>query len=253
MAVGRTPDERFVGEINSLKEQIAALQARPLQIPYVDTDPSTDYKGNIWMFQDGRVRIRLADGTIKELATVASTGATSGTAKPAIAAQPITRVLDVAATWSQAYRQAGPFTGSNPSTNLYYGYVGDSFNGRQSSLVGFDYTTIASLLSGSTVTKVELYLQPLHTWSDSGGTVYFGIHNNSTKPSNYSSAVVVKNYVSSDKVHKGTYIYHQISTEFGARFRDGTAKGVILQAPNNSNTFYGFMSPTVRLRITYVR
>ena len=41
MAVGRTPEERFLSEINDLKDRIAALENRPIQLPYVDADPDS--------------------------------------------------------------------------------------------------------------------------------------------------------------------------------------------------------------------
>jgi hypothetical protein len=74
MATGRTPEERFLEIIAQMQERINALEARPLQIPILDTDPSASYKGNIWAFQDGRIHIRLADGTIQELAGSSSSG-----------------------------------------------------------------------------------------------------------------------------------------------------------------------------------
>lgn len=257
MAVGRTPEERFFQTITDLQARINQLEARPLQIPYLNADPSTDYKGNIWMFQDGRVHIRLADGTIKELVTSASSGGTSGTPNPTIPAQPVTVSKTWTATWSQAYRQSGGFTGSNQNY-LYYGNSGESsFNGTQHSLIGFDYADIATFLSGSTINSVEIFLDSLHTWANSGATCFFGMHSNATKPSTYGG--VVRDLVSSAKLLRGQQEYHGISTEFGQKLRDGSAKGIILQAPNSSSSYYGYVAgvgsglPLPTLKVTYTK
>lgn len=257
MGIGRTPEERFYQEIQKLQDRINQLESRPLQIPYLNADPSTDFKGNIWMFQDGRVHIRLADGTIKELVTSASSGGTSGTPNPAVPAQPITTSKTWPATWSQAYRQSGGFTGSN-QTYLYYGNSGDSaFNGTQHSLVGFDYADIQTFLAGSTINKVEIFLDSLHTWANSGSTCFFGMHTNATKPSTYGG--VYKDLVSSAKLLRNEQAYHTLSTEFGQALRDGSAKGIILQAPNSSTSYYGYVAgvgsglPVPVLRVTYTK
>lgn len=257
MAVGRTPEERFYQEIQKLQDRINQLESSPLQIPYLNADPTTDYKGNIWMFQDGRVHIRLKDGTIKELVTSASSGGTSGTPNPATPAQPITTFKTWTAQWSQAYRQSGGFTGGT-QTYLYYGNSGESsFNGTQHSLIGFDYADIQSTLSGATINKVEIFLDSLHTWAGSGATCFFGLHSNATKPSTYGG--VVKDLISSAKLLRGQQEYHGISTEFGQSLRDGASKGVILQAPNSSNSYYGYVAgvgsglPVPVLRVTYTK
>lgn len=258
MAMGRTPEERFIDEINSLKQQIAELQARTIQVPVFNADPTTDFKGNIWMFQDGRVHIRLADGTIKELVTSASSGGTSGTSAPAVPAQPTVQVGEWEAVWSQAYRQSGGFTGSNPNY-LYYGSAGDSYNGKQTSLVGFDYAAISAALAGAVINSVEIGINNLHTWPSGGTTTYFGMHNNATKPSNYSGAAVVANQVSSAKVLRNQWAFHSVSTAFGSNLRDGVIKGIIIQAPNSTTSYYGYaagvgsgLTPP-HIRITYTK
>jgi hypothetical protein len=252
MAVGRTPEERFLQEIQDLKAQIAALQNRPLQIPYLDADPDAAYAGNVWMFQDGRIRFRLPDGTIKQVSTATSTGSTTGTSKPPVAAQPTTHVYEGALTFGESYRSSGGVSGSNHTSYLYHGNGGSSFNGNQSALIGFDYATIASALSGSTITGVWIYLNPVHTWWNSGATAWFGMHSNATKPGSYTG--VVRNFVSSAKVVAGQPKWIPLSTEFGSRFRDGSAKGVILQAPNDSNQYYAYYSiGSPRIRIQYVK
>lgn len=252
MAVGRTPEERFLAEIKALQDRVTALENRPFQLPYVDADPDDAFAGNAWVFQDGRVRVRLPDGTVKQLSTVASTGTTTGTTKPPPPAQPITRVYEGALTFGESYRGSGGVSGSNHTSYLYHGYGGSSFNGNQTALIGFDYATIASALAGSTVTGVWIYLNPVHTWLNAGATAWFGMHSNATKPGSLTG--IVRSFVSSAKVVKNQPKWYQLSTEFGSRLRDGSAKGVVLQAPNNSNQYYAYYAiGSPRIRIQYVK
>src|ERR1041384_831899 len=165
MPGGRTPEERFMEIINTLEQRIAALEAKPIQIPIVDADPSTDYRGNIWMFQDGRLHIRLPDGTMQELVGSMTSGSSTTTPKPVVPPQPVQTDFTWDATWSQAYRQAGGFTGGD-AESLYYGDSGESsYNGRQSSLIGFDYANIQATLAGATVNKAGIYLFNKPTWA----------------------------------------------------------------------------------------
>lgn len=257
MPGGRTPEERFYQIINDLQARVNALEARPVQIPMVDEDPPVGYTGNVWGFQDGRVKVRLPDGTVKEITAADSSGDTSVTPKPVTPPQPTLQQATWAATWTQAYRQSGGFTGGDQE-KLYYGNSGaSSYNGRQSSLIGFDYGSIASTLSGATVNGVRLYLYNEHTWAGSGGTVHFGLHGNATKPATFSG--VVANFVSKDAVHRSSGAWHPLSTQFGALLRDGTAKGIVLQSPNDSTSYYGYAAglgdgpPIPVLEVTYTK
>jgi hypothetical protein len=124
-------------------------------------------------------------------------------------------------------------------------------------LIGFDYVNIASTLSGATINKVELFLHNIHTWNYSGGTVSFGMHSNAAKPGTFGG--VVASFVSQDSVKRNQDAWHTISTQFGASLRDGSAKGIVLQSPNDSTTYYGYASgigdgPSIPyLRITFTK
>lgn len=256
MGAGRTPEERFLEIISGLERRIASLESRPVQIPALNADPTTDYKGNIWIFQDGRIHIRLPDGTISEVSGGVTSGGSSGTPVPVVPPQPVLQSQEWPALWSQAYRASGGFTGGD-AQSLYYGNSGDSYNGRQSSLIGFDYSAIATALSGSTINKVEVFLYNKHTYPAGGGTVHFGLHSNAAKPGTFGG--VVSSFISKDAVKRNQAAYHVVSTAFGAALRDGSAKGVILQSPNDSTSYYGYAAglgdgpPIPRIRITYTK
>lgn len=257
MAVGRTPEERFLEIIDGLQQRISALEARPLQIPILDADPPITYKGNVWMFSDGRLHIRLNDGTVQEFTAGVTSGGTSGTSAPVVPPQPITYETAWSATWTQAYRQSGGVTGGDQQ-KLYYGNSGESsYNGRQSSLIGFDYAAIQAALAGAVINKVEIYLYNEHTWLNSGATVYFGTHSNATKPGTFGG--VVTNFISTGATKRSLGTWHVVNTTIGAQLRDASAKGIVLQAPNDSTSYYGYAAgigdgpPIPQIRINYTK
>lgn len=233
------------------------LSTAPLLVPVLNADPGTDYPGNFWCMPDGKLRLRLKDGTIKEYSPVAPT--VPAATNPAPPPQPVTRQNTWTATWGQAYRANGGTTGGTGSM-LYQGSSGDSYNGRQRSLIGFDYASIQSALAGSNVIGVELWLYTNHTYWNSGGTAKLGLHNNAAKPGSW-GGTIGRDFVSEGHVPNigGTWL--GLSTEFGSRLRDGSAKGITLQAPNDDRTFYLYASGgpgtavylMPQLRITYVK
>lgn len=133
-----------------------------------------------------------------------------------------------------------------------------STNGNQYSWILFPYSTIASDLAGSTINKVEVYLNNNHWYNNSGGTAVIGYHNSATlpDPATYPS--------STDNITQATFTYGQakwvtVSNTIGNAFRDGTAKGIMLgKGPSTSKTYYGYFAGNgqtgePQLRITYTK
>jgi hypothetical protein len=232
----RGPIEQMAQRIAALEAAIIDLSTKPLVVPVVNADPGTDYPGNIWIYPDGKVNVRLKDGTVK----TSSFGAVSAptASNPTPPAQPITRSSLWTAQWGQAYRSSGGFTGSDNS-KLQMGSTGDSYNGRQRSLIGFDYASIQSTLSGSKISRVQFWLYNWHTWYYNGGTYWAGMHNNTVKPGSW-GGTIGRDFVSSFHVPNTGPGWYDLATEFGDKLRDGTAKGVTLQAPNDDRTYYGY-------------
>jgi hypothetical protein len=254
---GLTPQDDFAAQIADLKRQIQELKAQPLYVPVLQANPDTSYAGNMWADPSGVVYLRLKNGTIRQVATTAASAPT-GT-NPTPPAQPITRQGTWTCTWAQAYRNTGAKTGGD-NRNLYYGNSGEgSYNGRQKSLINFDYATIAATLAGSTVSAVELYLYNIHTWANSGATCWIGSQGNfvGSAPGGYGGAV--HDFVSSFHTARSTAGWHTVSTEIAQRIRDGNATGVTLEAPNDSTTYYGYAAgigsnlSLPQLRVTYIK
>lgn len=251
------PVEEFARRIGDLEKRLVDLSTAPLLIPEVSADPDAAYPGNIWTYPDGKLNIRLRSGAIKQYAPIAP--APPPAPPPPPPPQPITYQNDWVATWGQAYRANGGMTGANNSL-LYQGSSGDSYNGRQRSLIGFDYASIQSALSGSQVAAVEFGVDVRHTYWDDGGVLRLGAHNNASKPGTW-GGTIGRDEITNIQVPNSGMAWYSVSTEFGSRLRDGSALGVTFQAPNDDRNYYVYTSggpgtPGDRmpiLRITYIK
>lgn len=248
--------DQLAAKLRQIEDRLSDLSTQPLLIPVLNADPGTGYAGNVWTYPDGKLNVRLKDGTVKQYSPVAPVAPAASNPTPV--AQPTTRQTTWVAQWGQAYRASGGQTGADNS-KLYQGN-GDSYNGRQRSLVGFDYASIQSALSGSNVTGVEIWVDVRHTWWNNGGVLWLGLHNNATKPGSW-GGTIGRDLVSDFHVPNSGSGWYAIASEFGSRIRDGGAKGVTFQAPNDDRNYYVFTSGgpgtssdrMPQLRITYVK
>lgn len=239
--------DRLAGQIRELSNAVRDLQ-RPqaIRIPILNVDPPTTDPTNIWLLADGRLRSRHLNpaGTgyvIREWVSTTAGSSTSGVAPAPAPSAPTTRTTSWAATWSQSYRQAGAQRTDQGAIYCYYGYV-DSFNGRNRSLVGFDYASIASTLAGSTVMGVWLRMVNLHSYWNNGSDIHLGIHNFTSKPGTWSGGGIP--YSMYTKVHYGKPQDKtvQLPLLFATSIRDGIGKGIALESPSNSLDFYGYVA-----------
>lgn len=159
-------------------------------------------------------------------------------------------------TWSGRYDSGGSRISSN--SDIYQGYY-DGTNGNQKSLIGFDYSTIASDLSGATVTKCELTMTNLHWYYNSGGTAVIGTHNQSVSSAPSSFGSVTSDRVESSGWPKGGTRTVDLGTTIGGEFAAGTSKGLVLgPGPSTSKTYYGYFAGQnstnkPKLKITYTK
>lgn len=254
----RDPISQLVQQIAQLQKSIVDLSTKPLLIPILDADPGTGYAGNCWVYPDGRLVVRMKDGSLQQFSSVAAAAAAGS--NPAPVAQPITRTDSWTAQWGQQYRASGGYTGSDNSHIGQGSSGGDSYNGRQRSLIGFDYASIQSALSGASISGCRLWIYNLRTWYYNGATYWAGSHSNATKPTTW-GGTVGRDFITSFRVPRTGAAWYSISTEFGAALRDGNAKGITLQAPNDDRTYYGYAAggpgtPSSQmpvLQITYVK
>lgn len=236
------PEDEFSGLIKKMQAQIDDLRNAPFRIPVLPADPATTDPTNMWMLPDGRIRARHRDPTdtswvIREWVTTTPGSSTSGAAPAPPAPAPISRQGEWDATWSASYRQAGPKRTDNPE-RIYWGSSGDSFNGRNRSYIGFDAGTISAALAGGTIVRVRLRLQALHTYWNNGAGIGFGWHNQTSAPSSWAGTVA--SLVSQQRIGKTQLKVFELPLSFGTTIRDGTSKGIAVEAPNSSTDYYGY-------------
>lgn len=142
------------------------------------------------------------------------------------------------ATWSKSYRSSGAQRTDN--AHLYQGYV-DSFNGNQWSLAGFNYTQIASDLSGATVTSCKLTYKCLHAYYSSGVSVKIGTHNFTAAPGTWNGTGQNDN-IAAQTSKSGTAYTVELGTTVGNNFKSGTtARGVCFGPTTGDNAHYAYM------------
>lgn len=242
-----------------IDERIRSQAARSFVVPLLDANPPTTDPTNMWVLTDGRLRVRWWDGSawqVREFTPVAPTSPTPP-APPSPGPSPTTRSKIWTATWSQSYRSSGAPRTDQGTKFMYYGSSGDSFNGRNRSLAGFDYADIVSSLSGSTVKRVQLKMTNIHAYNDSGVDVYFGIHNSTSEPASWPS--IVRSKISKQHFGKPQTRTVDLPLEFATRIRDGSGKGIAIEAPDSAQAHYGYAAGVgsgytpPQLIVTYVK
>lgn len=249
------PWDQLAKQITDLQNTVKALSQKGLSIPILDADPDASNQGygNIWAFTDGRIHWRGPDGTIHEIASVASTGASSTVVKPA---PPTSAPKSYQSTFDAAWTVSLGDGGVHSTGTLYWGY-GDPYNGTQESGIGWPYADIEAALTGATVSKCEIYLTCTHTWNSSGATVYFSGATAASQPSTKSGLGVSTGLYNGTLFVAGESKWVSINTAFATRLAAGTDKATALLAKNTSHSYYGYMGglPNYKpqLRVTYTK
>lgn len=156
-------------------------------------------------------------------------------------------------TWSGNYNGSG--TRLTTNNDVFQGQY-DATNGNQKSMIGFDYTTIASDLTGATITKVQLTMTDKHWYYNDGGTAIVGTHNQavSSAPSTWSGTSSINTYASWPK---GGTLAVVLNNSIGTAIQAGTAKGIVLGPGTSTNKlYYGYFAgqnstSRPKLTITY--
>lgn len=240
-------------QVAALAQRITELEAairdlsrpRPTVIPILSADPATTDPTNLWLFPDGRLRARHLNTAgsafvIREWVTTSPGSSSTGTAAAPPTTAPTTHMLYAACTYTQSYRQSGPARTDGGAINLYAGSSGDSFNGRNRSLIGFDYTTIASTLAGSEIQACWIRMVNIHTWYNAGMESFLGIHNFGSEPGSWAGGGIPQSMLTQIHWNKGQDKTVSIPILFAQSIRDGWGKGIALEAPSDSRSYYGY-------------
>jgi hypothetical protein len=163
------------------------------------------------------------------------------------------------ATWCGRYQGGGTRISSN--SDIYQGQY-DGTNGNQKSLIGFDYATIASDLSGSTIVAIKMKLKNKHWYYAAGGEIIIGTHNSavSSAPTTWpGSGITTDRNRFGEWPRSATWLV-ELGDDIGEDFRDGTVKGMIIgPGLSTSKDYYGFFAGSndslakPQLEITYVK
>lgn len=167
---------------------------------------------------------------------------------------PTQYVKTYSATGSASYQSDGDNRGVS---EIYQGYY-SSTNGNGFSIITFPYSTIQSDLSGATIKKVELYLDNVHFYSNSGGSAIIGTHNQTSASGDHTSSQIT------DDITRATFTYGQakwvtLPNSIGTALKGNTAKGIALgPGPSSSQSYYAYFRGATQtgkpqLRITYTK
>lgn len=230
-------------------------------LPALGADPGAASQINFWVGEStGRLYVRGPNGVIASYNAIAVTDLTGTPVSPPPPPKPTnptkkTYTTTWNATWTESYQGDGNRRTNN--NHLMYGRYASDY-GSQASQIGFNHAAIKTALTEATVSKVEIYLYNLWSYWNDGVDVYFGAHNNSSRPNTYSGQV--KYRVSKAHYGKPQAGWRTISNWFGESFKSGTIKGVLLDPRDGARSYYGYAAgisdggyTPPRIRITYTK
>jgi hypothetical protein len=241
--------------IDRASEQIAAhlrrlsrgsRRAAGFVIGFFDADPDPGDPVNLWGLGQGgdyRLHVRFPDGVVRQIATVASTGATA-TVPLTVAAEPVITETAYPATWATSYC---PAHGAETGPVLGYGPDAAGLHGNRRVMVGFDDAQMRTDLAGSVVHQVELLMTNTDAHADIV-TVVFGAHDATAAPASFSA--VRADVWTEQWPRVGDGGWRDLPIAVGEWLRDNVAKGLTIDSPD-SLSYAGQMDwASVRLRIT---
>lgn len=294
------PSTRLAARLAKWEARLTALERRGQRIPILDDDPGPDDYTNIWMLNDGRLRVKDAQGNVHEFVpavdyrpvvpTFASDPAVStgwrawlngatGQLRVYNSSNVVKQYNAVAATAAPdgGTGSAGGSTTTVPKpavvqrtthvsvwsaddANCYcpvHGVESDLYYGRYSAthgerrlMFGFDATAIRSAItSQGWILKIELKVTNLHSYANSGIQIHWGGHNIDTLGSGFSQRYADVWMGHWPKSGGGTW--RVIPTWFGEALRDGLIRGLTVDQPSASISYYGLLRSDLQLRITY--
>lgn len=153
-------------------------------------------------------------------------------------------------TWTSTDMQSYGGNGAKrTSSDAYQGYYSSTW-GECTSMYFFNYTSIKSALKGARIDEVSVTLKCNHSYYGSGTEFRVGTHNASSVPSKYSSVTTKNGWKTIKAGDTATFTLYNV---VGERLRDGTSKGLVLDANSTSLDYYGYCSDTAKLKIKYYK
>jgi hypothetical protein len=153
---------------------------------------------------------------------------------------PVRHVATYPATWSRTYISGGAVRWDDSKYCYQGAYPG--YGGNQRSLVGFNYSSLESVLSGASRVSIKLTFYVSHSYWNAGATICVGAHKYTSKPGTWADGSVFQNmqriYCSPGKSHSIT-----LNSTFIKYLTSGYYKGIAFgPAPSSALTYYAFMN-----------
>lgn len=235
-------------------EYLPSTLQRPA-LPTFASDPAISTGWRMWTVGGtGALRVRLANDTIKTYSADAAGGGTDG-GTPA-AGPPATTVPKPAVV--RRYTHVSSWSADDAKcycpvhgveSDLYYGRW-SATHGERRVMFGFDATSIRNNLTAQAkILKVELRVTNLHAFSNSGITIRWGGHNVDVLTGGWSQSYAGVWAGHWPKV--GGFTWRAIPLWYGYAFRDGLIRGLTVDQPSPSVSYYGQLRNDLDLRITF--
>ena len=215
-----------------------------MRIPFLNSDPSADDAANIWGFNDGRIKVRLPSGIVKQITTETNGAVDSATANPT-RTQKDTYDRTMISDWEASYSETGDRI--TTLSDVPFGYK-DSVFGRQTVIIGF--TSWAAELIGSDVKAVYLTMEMADSALESGVLGNFGTHEHLSVPATYAYTSKL-NFMA--RLPKAGTTTVKIDKSFGEGIRDGLITGFVIDQPSSSIKDFGVSTGRTKLRIVYTK
>jgi hypothetical protein len=131
-----------------------------------------------------------------------------------------------------------PRTLSNTNGNMQQGCPNDSNLGTFFSFAHYNSSNIVSTLSGRTIDAVSITVDCLHSWYNSGMTVYLDYSGVSSFPSPIS--IPGSTHIGSYGIGEGQTETISVPNSVGAAFQSGAAQSLYFHGPNQGLAYSGF-------------
>lgn len=233
-----TPLQQMIVEHRALYSRVNVLEQRKTNLPMLNTDPPANSGINVWILTDGRIHMRLPNGTVKELAGAATTGSSS-TSPVAPPAAKVTQTTTFYPTWTQCYTKGG--SAQYGTATLYYGYyrTPQHFYDQTMSILTFPSTIVATI-GTSSVNWMKFYGTSARPFYKTGSTVHIGGgFYGSTAPSTYNSGFENE---ASKLIPAAGGFFVSLPSYFWQPFQTGTINGITLNSPDTSVSNFGAVS-----------
>jgi hypothetical protein len=243
--------QALANELMDLRAQVDAVRETGFRIPVLNADPPAGDPTNVWLFADGRLRVRLPNGTVQQVIMTAGGATTSSVAKPANPS-PVTYQTEWAAVWTQTYNTAGAQSGTGIELQAGRATDGQTYKAAWS----FNTTAARAALAGARIMNAEVFLDVVEQ-ARADARVRIGGHIWTAKPATYPGFIPGGPSSVAPVVPGAQWI--TVDTRVGDMLRDAQLDGLAIEQGTDDPSYWvrlggfgGSYGPP-RVRLTYVK